>query len=53
MFCVGIILYEMLLPPIKTYFERRDTFDKARVGESSPLLHIERSAGSNCERDSV
>lgn len=31
MFCVGLILYEMLLPPMKTFFERKEVFEKARV----------------------
>ena len=31
MFCVGLILYEMLLPPMPTALERYNVFQEARV----------------------
>lgn len=31
MFCVGLILYEMLLPPMVTSLERYKVFEDARV----------------------
>ena len=31
MFCVGLILYEMLLPPMTTALERYKVFQEARV----------------------
>lgn len=33
MFCMGLILYEMLLPPFKTYSEKDVVFANARVGK--------------------
>ena len=33
MFCLGLILYEMLLPPFKTYSEKDVVFANARVGK--------------------
>lgn len=33
MFCLGLILYEMLLPPMKTYAEKYQVFSDARVGK--------------------
>lgn len=33
MFCLGLILYEMLLPPMKTASEKTQIFSNARVGK--------------------
>ena len=53
MFCVGLILYEMLLPPMKTFFERKEVFEKARVMTIQDLLIVERYFRSNCTRNSL
>ena len=38
MFCVGLILYEMLLPPMPTALERYRVFQEARVLAVSALV---------------
>ena len=38
MFCVGLILYEMLLPPMPTALERYKVFQEARVLAVSALV---------------
>ena len=38
MFCVGLILYEMLLPPMVTSLERYKVFEDARAGRLKPKI---------------